>query len=53
MKQSELAALAHLSVDTISRLEAGTRSASVPQLMALAEALDVSPRSFIPEQAAS
>lgn len=52
MKQSELAALTRLSVQTVGRLEAGTHAASVPQLMVIAEALEVSPRSFLPETAA-
>lgn len=39
--QSELADRAGISRATIARLEAGTRSADVVQLLAIADALDV------------
>lgn len=47
LKQAELAELAGMSQNTIYRLETGQRAMSVPQLFALAKALDISPGDFL------
>ncbi|MFD4444634.1 helix-turn-helix transcriptional regulator [Nocardia sp. NPDC058519] len=47
LKQSELAAAAGLSTNTISRIETGSRDMTLSQLIAISAALGVSAAAFI------
>ncbi|MFD4457652.1 helix-turn-helix domain-containing protein [Nocardia sp. NPDC058480] len=53
LKQSELAAAAGLSTNTISRIETGTRDMTLSQLVAISAALGVSAGAFIDAAQAS
>ncbi|MGV9818379.1 helix-turn-helix domain-containing protein [Nocardia xishanensis] len=53
LKQAELAKLAGLSTNTISRLETGERTMSLRQLFAIAEALGTTAEEFIDAAQAS
>lgn len=47
MSQGELVAASGLSRSTITRIESGERDMSVPQLVAIAAALDTSPADML------
>ena len=49
MTQVEVAKRANLAPNTVRRLEAGERDVSLGQILALAEALDISPHVFLVE----
>lgn len=47
MSQGELVAASGLSRSTITRIESGERDMSVPQLVAIAAALDIDPAALL------
>lgn len=50
LSQRELAALAHLSVTTVNRIEMGKRKPMPKTVRKLAQALGVTPEEFLSEQ---